>query len=216
MFLSVLFGWVVSVVSLGGPPSIRIVHTALSCAGRTQNSLITARIEGVPETERVYFRAGEAADCEYYLDMRKSDKVPGMFWAVLPLVSRETNSISYQIRASKAGGPESVSPWATVPVTAGCSADPLTVEERSAASNITLGLTSPSQTAVPCGFRCDGMTWYISSTNVLGPNEACRAIVAGKPWYRSPKDIALGVGALLGGVVLEGNKPSNPPSPARP
>ncbi|HXH38949.1 MAG TPA: hypothetical protein VNN08_10000 [Thermoanaerobaculia bacterium] len=178
--------------------------------------MISARIEGTPETERIYFRAGDAAACEYYLDMRKNDKDPAVFWAVLPLVSPETNFISYQIRASKAGGPDFVSPWTTVAVTASCTPNPLTAEERSAASNIVLGLTSPKQPAVPCGFRCDGMTWYISSTNVLTRNEACRAMLAGKPWYRNPEAIVLGAGALIGGAVLEGKRPSNPPSPARP
>src|ERR1700756_2156425 len=209
MLLSVFFVWMVSAgsaVSVGGSTPITITPAPLSCVGRSQNAVITARIEGAPEVERLYFHAGEAAGCEYYLDMRKSDKDPAMFWAVLPLVSPETNSISYQIRASKAGRPVSITPWATVAVTPECSADALTAPERSAASNIILGLTSSGQTTVPCGFRCDGMTWYISSANVLGSNEACRAIVAGKPWYRSPEAIAIGAGALLGGIVLEGNK----------
>jgi hypothetical protein len=149
--------------------------------------------------------------------MRKSDKDPNIFWALLPLVGPETLSLTYQIRASKAGGPDVVSPWAIAPVTATCSADPLTAQERSAALNITVGLTSSKQTGKLCGFRCDGMTWFISSANVLAPNQACKAVLAGRPWYQSPEAIALGAGALVGGVIIENNnRRSTPPSPARP
>jgi hypothetical protein len=216
VFLSVFIAWVFSVASLHGAVPVGIVHTALSCVGMTQNAVITAQIEGAPEAERVYFRASDTVGCEYYLDMRKSDKDPAVFWAVLPLVSPETKSLTYQIRASKAGGPDFVSPWVTVEVTSSCNSARLTAQEQSAASNITLGLTSPEQTGVPCGFRCDGMTWYISSANVLGRNEGCRAVMAGRPWYRSPEAIALGAGALFGGAVIGSNRQSNPPSPARP
>lgn len=204
------------VMPISGAIPIKIMNTALSCVTRTQNPLIRVRIEGAPETARVYFRALEATCGEYYVDMRKSDKDPNVFWAVLPLLSPKTSFITYQIHASKAGGPDIVSTWATAPATAACSADPLTAEELSAAGNITVGLTSSQQTGKTCGFRCDGMTWFISSANVLTPNEACRAEMAGRPWYRSSDAIAVGAGALLGGVFLENNRQSNPPSPARP
>ena len=217
--MAVLAALALSAVSLGGAVPVRIVHTALSCFGRTQNPLITARIEGAPATARVYFRAIEANCGEYYVDMRRSDKDPNIFWALLPLVGPETFSLTYQIRASKAGGPEVVSPWAIAPVTHGCKADPLTAQELSAASNLTVGLTSSRQTGKACGFRCDGMTWFISSANVLAPNEACKAVLAGRPWYRSPEAIAVGAGALLGGIIGENNNNNRrlpPPSPARP
>jgi hypothetical protein len=214
--IAVLCASALSAVTLSGAVPIKIVHTALSCFKRAQNPVLTVRIEGAPETERIYFRAVEASCGEYYVDMRKNDKDPTVFWAVLPLVRPETNFITYQIRASRAGGPDFVSPWVTAPVMAVCSVDPLTAQELSAAANITVGLTSSKQTGKSCGFRCDGMTWSVSSANVLAPNAACQAEMAGRPWYRSPDAIAVGAGALLGGVLLENNRQSNPPSPARP
>ena len=148
--------------------------------------------------------------------MQRSDKDPSVFWAVLPLVGPKTGFVTYQIRASKPGGLDAVSPWTIAAVTSACSADPLTAQEQFAASHITLGLTSSTQTGVSCGFRCDGMTSLISPASVLGPNDACRAVLAGRPWYQSPEAIALGAGALFGGVIFENNRQSNPPSPARP
>jgi hypothetical protein len=204
---------------LAAPTSI--VTKPLACIAKDRNARITARIEGRVKSARVYFNAVDPKCDEYFLEMHQSPLDPTLYWAMLPLVLQETHIVSYQVRVDPGPGEKPVvSAPLTVPVRDGCTADPLSESEQRAADNLILGLTSPGQSGVPCGFRCEGIKSILTTGNELRPNDACfRLLAANKPWYLTPGGkTALGTAAALGGVYLwnRNHQDDKPASPARP
>ena len=72
------------------------------------------------------------------------------------------------------------------------------------AKGIALGLTQAAQHAVPCQFKCNGVTSVISAAGILKPNEECRLLLAtnAKPWYETPAGIASASAGALGGALV--------------
>jgi hypothetical protein len=203
------------------PP--KIAHDALSCLSRTTNARIAAHIEGQPAAVRVYFHAIGETCGDYYVEMRKSDKDPTLYTGLLPLIGKDSDALTYQIRVDTGGGKEVSIPPVTVAVRTECAAPALSPDQLRAAANITLGLTSQTQRQIPCKFKCNGIKNVITAKGDLQPNEQCRLLLAGllKPWYASPA----GAGAAAGGSILAAGlgygiasnlNNSKPPSPARP
>lgn len=204
-------GWV-----RGASPSV--TQDRLVCVSHDANARITAHVDAKPASVRVYFRQTGDPCGEYYVDMRPSPADPTLYSAVLPLVTPDATSITYQVRAQ--GVKETAAEAMTVPVTGTCIAPPLSAEDLRAAKAIALGLTSPTQHAAPCHFKCNGVTSVITAAGELKPNDECRLLLAGRirPWYQTPEALVL-VGAGAVGTVLILNPPNGrgaPPSPARP
>ncbi len=195
-----------------------VTQNRLACIGHKTNARITAHVEGNPASVRVYFRQ-EGDPCgDYYVDMRPSPEDPSLYSAVLPLVTPDATAITYQVKVFGAGAKEIDAEPMTVLVSDNCTAPPLSPEDLRAAKTIALGLTKETQHAAPCHFKCDGVLSVITASGQLKPNDECRLLLAGKlkPWYLTPAALALagaGAGVL---VFTPSNRPSSPPSPARP
>jgi hypothetical protein len=195
----------------------------LACISRDSNARITAHVEGHPTSVRAYFRSVGDACGEYYVDMMPSATDPTLYTAMLPLVSKNATAVAYQVRVRNGGTKEIAGEEMTAPVESNCSAPQLSPEEARKAKSIALGLTQAAQHAVPCQFKCNGITSVISAAGVLKPHEECRLFLAAaaKPWYQTPAGIASASAAgVLGGALAlhsSGNgRNTNPPSPARP
>lgn len=206
---------------VAAPPTI--AQNAISCLTRATNARITAHIDGAPPSVRVYFHSLGQTCGEYYVEMRRSEADPAQYSALLPLVSSGTEAVSYQIRVQTGGGKEVSAEPITVAVRSDCAATPLSPEELLSAKALTLGLTSAAQHAVPCDFKCNGVTNLITANGELKPNEECRLLLLGHltPWYTTPTGLAAAAGgtALAAGIVLgaeHNSKNSRAPSPARP
>ncbi|HEX7681471.1 MAG TPA: hypothetical protein VF713_25320 [Thermoanaerobaculia bacterium] len=207
-------GWVCA-----SPPSV--TQNGLACVGRKSNARITAHVEGNPASVRVYFRQAGDPCGDYYVDMRPSPQDASLYSAVLPLVAPDATAITYQVKVFGAGAKEIDAEPMTVLVSDNCAAPPLSPEDLRAAKTIALGLTKATQHAVPCHFKCDGVSSVITASGELKPNDECRLLLAGKlkPWYLTPAALAMaGAGAVGAGVLVlnPSNGPSTPPSPARP
>jgi hypothetical protein len=195
-----------------------ILHSALGCISTGRNARITAKIDGSPKSARVYFHSTGAPCGDYYVDMHQGS-APSQFWAVLPIIEKDVTSITYQIRVTDVLGHETVAPPVTVTPSPECRIDPLTAEQSRAAKNLTIGLTSKDQRAVPCSFKCDGIKALITVDNVLRPHDECRLLLAGlaKPWYATKAGAATAAGAVgAGALIYNGTRNTKAPSPARP
>ena len=210
--------------SLSAAPTIN--HTPLACLSPDTNAKITAHVEGQPTSVRVYFHAiGQTSCGEYYVDMRRNDKDPTLYTGILPIPTLEADVVMYQIRAKTNGGNETAIAPVAATVRKECTIPALTGADLQAAQSIVLGLTQPSQKPVPCRFRCNGVTHYITAAGEMKPNEECRLLLAslvgkgsGQPWYRTPA-AEVAAGAVAGaavGVVIDNGRNHRPPSPARP
>ncbi|HVT03954.1 MAG TPA: hypothetical protein VHL58_11345 [Thermoanaerobaculia bacterium] len=193
---------------------------------------VTAKVHAseAPRSVRVYFRAPDQTS-EYYIEMMKG--TGDDYWAILPATADATSAVVYRVAARDSKGAETSTDSTTVPVTGACAGAELSPGEISYASNMALGLTSDSQSAVPGGFRCAGIQSQISSTGeVLKPNENCRQIllanadeacdkqrrpiVAASTAAVSPAEaaglVAAGAAAAAGGaVVYQNNRGSEKP-----
>ncbi|HYM62413.1 MAG TPA: hypothetical protein VEZ11_16135 [Thermoanaerobaculia bacterium] len=199
----------------------KISHDALSCVAKNKNARITAKIEGQPETARVYFHAIGAACGDYYVDMHQSTTDPSAYWAVLPIGAEEAKALAYQIRATAPGGREISGEEITVPIDADCPDQPLSPDEAKAAANMTIGLTANGQTEVPCAFKCIGITNLLTANLQLLPHEACRLLLAqatgaGLLGSHPGAVMAGALAAAGGGVAIYESQHRTSPSPVRP
>jgi hypothetical protein len=205
---------------LGAPPSV--TQNRLACIGHDANARITAHVEGHPASVRVYFQQTGDPCGEYYVDMKPNPLEPGSYSALLPLVSNDATSVTYQVRVQGAGAKEMAGEAMTAVVSRSCTAPPLSPEDLRAAKSIAIGLTKSAQHATPCHFKCNGVVNVITASGDLKPNEECRLILTGKgkPWWETPGAIAAESAALFGASALALHANSNgrgtPPSPARP
>jgi hypothetical protein len=209
-------GWV-----FGATPTV--TQSKLACIAHDANARITAHVEGRPTSVRVYFHQAGDACGEYYVDMRPSPKDPTEYSAVLPIVSNDATSVTYQVRVQNAGAKEIAAEEMTAGVSANCLAPPLSADDARAAKAIALGLTSSTQHAAPCKFKCTGVVSVITASGQLKPNDECRLLIAGlaKPWWATPAGIAgASAGALGAGLAIHSayanGRGGPPPSPARP
>lgn len=200
----------------------KISHDALSCVAKNKNARITAKIEGQPENVRVYFHAIGATCGDYYVDMHQSETDPSTYWAMLPIGAEEAKALTYQIRATAAGGREISGEQITIPIDADCQDQPLSPDEAKAAANLTLGLTANGQSEVPCAFKCTGITNLLTANLQLLPHEACRlqlAQGAAGGGLLASHPGAVMAGALAGagaGVAIYESQHRTSPSPVRP
>ena len=211
------------VSSLSAAPTI--THTPLACLSPDTNAKITAHVDGQPASVRVYFHAIGQTCGEYYVDMRRGDKDPTLYSAILPIPTADADVVMYQIRAKASGGGETAIAPVAATVRKECIAPALSAADAQAAQSLVLGLTQPSQKPVPCKFRCNGVTNYITAAGDLKPNEECRLLLASlaghgpaSPWYRTPA-AEVAAGAFIGasaGFAIENGKNNRAPSPARP
>lgn len=209
--------------SMSAAPTI--THTPLACLSAETNAKITAHVEGQPSSVRVYFHAiGQTSCGEYYVDMRRNDKDPTLYSAILPIPAPDADVVMYQIRAKMNGGNETAIAPVAATVRKECTIPALSAADLQAAQSIVLGLTQPSQKPVPCRFRCNGLTNYITAAGEMKPNEECRLLLAslagkgGQPWYRTPV-AEVAAGAVVGagaGLAIDNGRNHRPPSPARP
>ncbi|MFA6958496.1 MAG: hypothetical protein WC538_21725 [Thermoanaerobaculia bacterium] len=204
-----------------------------SLCGRT---VIDASVAGepAPESVRVYFRAGSDGP-DYYIEMTKT---ADGYEAVLPAPLRDTTSITYRVVALGADGARTASEPATVPVTSDCQVAALTPEQTAAAMDTVIGFTDATQTGVPKGFSCAGITKVLGVDQTLSPNNACDEVklaksdpcfdAAGVPLIANAGGApvagaatagaggvgylgaaALGVGVIAGAVIIENNSGDN-------
>ncbi len=219
--IACLFVVSLSVAGWVSAASPSVTQNQLACVSHGTNARIIAHVEGHPASVRVYFRQSGDTCGDYYVDMRRSAQDPTLYSAVLPMVTPDATSITYQVKVMGVGAKEIVAEPMSATVSSNCKAPPLSGDDLRAARAIALGLTKPTQHAAPCHFKCDGVMSVITASGELKPNDECRLILAGKikPWYLSPETLAMaGAGAV--GAVLVLQPPSNgrnvPPSPARP
>jgi hypothetical protein len=126
---------------------------------------------------RVYFRADRGAS-EYYVDMRRSGDT---MWAFLPAPSVSTQNISYRVATRNSAGTELTSNAVSVGVRGSCPTVSYTQAELDAMTNIVLGLTTNSQSAIPSGFECANVVRYITATGEMRVNDFCRNLLASTP-----------------------------------
>src|SRR5258708_6416084 len=204
--------------------SPKIAHDALTCLSRSTNARVAAHIEGQPASVRVYFHAIGETCGDYYVEMRKSDVDPTLYTGLLPLLAKDSDALTYQIRVNTGGGKEVSIPPVTVAVRTECAAPALNADQLRAAANITLGLTSQSQKQIPCKFQCNGIKNVITAKCDLQPNEQGRLFLPGptNPCSQTPTGIGVaaagGSGLAAGGAygIQHNSNNSRPPSPARP
>jgi hypothetical protein len=216
--------FLVGVQSLAAAPTI--THTPLACLSAETNARITAHVEGQPSSVRVYFHAiGQTSCGEYYVDMRRDARDPTLYTAILPIPTPDADVVMYQIRAKVSGGAETAIAPVAATIRKECTLPALAGPDLQAAQSIVLGFTQASQKPVPCRFRCNGLTNYITAAGEMKPNEECRLLLAGLagkgpalPWYRTPA-AEIAAGAVVGagtGLALDNGRNHRAPSPARP
>lgn len=201
-----------------------ITHAPLACLSPETHTKITAHVEGQPSWVRVYFHAIGQTCGEYYVDMRRNDKDPTLYTAIMPIPIPDADVVMYQIRAKNGATETAIAPVAAT-VRKECTGAAFTPADTQAAQSIVLGLTQPSQKPVPCKFACNGITNYITVAGDMKPNEECRLLLAAlagngatPPWYRTP-EAEFAAGAVVGagvGLAIENGRNHRPPSPARP
>lgn len=148
----------------------------VACVAAGANPRITATVPSTLSTPRVFFRAnGEPT--EYYVDMRRSAADPNRWFAILPALEPSTKTITYRVAAVDDSKSWIVSGPITVTATSSCPAT-LTPEEQVIANGIVLGLTTASQSDVPPGFSCRGVTNVIGVDGRMRPAEGCRRLLA--------------------------------------
>jgi hypothetical protein len=142
-----------------------------SLCGKT---LIDASVVGepAPESVRVYFRAGGEGP-DYYVEMTKT---AAGYEAVLPAPLRDTTSVVYRVVAIGAGGATTSTEPMTVPVTSDCQLAMLSPAQTEAAMNMVVGFTDATQTGVPKGFSCAGITKVVGIDQTMAPNNACEEV----------------------------------------
>jgi len=202
-----------------------ITHTPLACLSPDTPSKITAHVEGAPSSVRVYFHAIGQNCGEYYVDMHRDAKDPSLYTAIMPIPTADADVVMYQIRAKANGGAETAIAPVAATIRKECTSPALSAADLQAAQSIVLGLTQPSQKPIPCKFRCNGVTNYITAAGDLKPNEECRLLLASlvghgatPPWYRTPA-AEVAAGAVVGagvGLAIENGRNHRAPSPARP
>jgi len=179
----------------------------------------------------VYFRAGDTGP-EYYVDLFKG---PGdEYWAIMPAVDPATKSITYRIAAQDANGNWVNGTPVHIGVSPTCPANKMSSTEQVASDNIILGLTDPTESALPTGFSCKGIKSVIASNGQMRPAEECRVAmaklaapvkaatgttaVAAAHGLTAAQLAALGLSAVIvGGAVYKNNQNNNKNvSPARP
>lgn len=202
-----------------------ITHTPLACLSPDTPAKITAHVDGAPSSVRVYFHAIGQSCGEYYVDMHRDAKDPSLYSAIMPIPTADADVVMYQIRAKAAGGAETAIAPVAATIRKECTLPPLSAADVQAAQSIVLGLTQPSQKPIPCKFRCNGVTYYITAAGDLKPNEECRLLLASlvgngtaTPWYRTPA-AEVAAGAVVGagvGLAIENGRNHRAPSPARP
>ena len=161
-----------SMATLGCAPSL----TSVGCASSGAPVKVTANIQSPAATAKVYFKAAGQTE-EYYVDMRRTS-ADGTMTAFIPAPARSTPSFTYRVVAMDATGVQVATPLSTATVTPSCPAQNLTADQQRAANNLIIGLTTPTQHAVPTGFLCRGIVSYIDTDGDLRPNEECRRVVA--------------------------------------
>ena len=202
-----------------------ITHTPLACLSPDTNTKITAHVEGQPSSVRVYFHAIGQSCGDYYVDMHRDAKDPSLYTAVMPIPTAAADVVMYQIRAKTNGGGETAIAPVAATVRKECTSPALNAADLQSAQSIVLGLTLPAQKPIPCKFRCNGITHYITAAGDLKPNEECRLLLASlagngstPPWYRTPA-AEVAAGAVVGagvGLAIDNGRNHRAPSPARP
>ena len=144
------------------------------CAAPGVNPRVTTHMTAPLKSPRVYFRADNGP--EYYVDLFKG--VGDDYWAIMPAVASSTKSISYRIAAQSDSGNWINGTEMKIGVTSACPQNSMTSQEQVASDNIILGLTDPSESAMPNGFSCKGVKSVIAWNGQMRPAEECRAAVA--------------------------------------
>ena len=138
------------------------------------------------------------------------------YWSMLPKVAPGTTNVVFYVMVVDPDGHQHTSPVMTVPVTGDCPEPKLSNDEKKYAKNLIEGLTGERQSAVPPGFRCDGIVSFVTANGELKPNEECRKCACGI----FPVEWVAGAALLGGGIVISNrNHPGGggvPVSPYRP
>ena len=159
----------------GGAPAISV--NLVRCMAACTQAKVTATVPDDAVSGRVYFKADRGAS-EYYVDMRRAGST---MWAFLPAPSTSTQAITYRVVTRDARGAEVTSNPVSVGVRGSCPAVAHSEAELDAMSNIVLGLTTPSQSAIPSGFECANVVRYVTTQGEMRVNDFCRNVLASTP-----------------------------------
>jgi hypothetical protein len=149
--------------------------TPAPCASSAAPVKIVSYVDTEAVWSKVYFKAA-GQQAEYYVPMRRA--ADGSMWAFIPAPEVTTKSFQYRVVSMDSKGVQTSSTVATATTALSCPAQKLTSAEQRAASNMVVGLTSPAQSPVPVGFRCQGVVSYITVAGEMRNNYECRAVVA--------------------------------------
>ena len=207
-----------------------MTHTAPRCLpDRCTSVKIIADVVGRERVDQVvlYFNAENLSE-DYWVTMRPSDDNPSRYWGYLPVALSDVDHVNYRIEAIDQSGRRASTDSFKVEVKNGCETPELTDEEKKIARNLVVGLTAPTQKAVPPGFRCGGIVALVAANGEMMPNEECREKIARDgddllcPIYWKKTALVLGTGAVVGTIILVDNDkpkddiPEVPLSTARP
>ncbi len=215
-----LVGVILTAFSLQAAAPPRIEHDKLACVPPGDNAKVAVAItsESPLAAVRVYFRA-EQAEGEHYLEMRRGGN--GTYWAVLPKPKKETKTVLYRIVAKTIQGGEAKTEEFSVSVASPCN-PALNQEEEAYGSNLVMGLLSDQISAIPEGFKCEGIIGKISVEGVLLPHDECRQYLAAAAATSAATTTALIVGgaaaAVGAGIIISnsGGGSEAPVSRSRP
>ncbi len=151
-----------------------ITVNPIGCVAPAMNPRVTAQMANPVRSARVYFKATGAT--EYYVDMQGTAQ--GGYSAILPQIEPTTSSFTYRVVTTGASGAQTTSPTMTASASASCPPASLSAADQRFASNLVLGLTADSQSAVPQGFTCKGIVSEITVDGKLKPNDECHRVLA--------------------------------------
>src|SRR6267154_1262438 len=80
-----------------------VTQNQLACVSHETNARIIAHVEGHPASVRVYFRQSGDTCGDYYVDMRRSPQDPTLYSGVLPMVTADATSVTYQVKVMGVG-----------------------------------------------------------------------------------------------------------------
>jgi hypothetical protein len=208
--------FVSSIAGAQDAPKIAVVPLACvpkTCKGAKIEAQVTSPSPLI--SVRVLFHSS-VDNRDYYMEMKRKPN-SNEYFAVLPIVDKQSSSVTYSIMGWDSSGHVYTTDAVTTPVTDRCEVPPLREEEKRYSHNLVVGIQKSDQPAVPPGFHCYGIVSQVTATGELKPNEECRKATLkahGDPCLLPPIAwVAGGAAVAVGGAILEEPKHRTPPRP---